>query len=337
MALTRLSDVIVPEVFAAYMTKDTTEKTEIFRSGILRPDSELSAKLAGGGITFNVPFWRDLDNTESGIGSDDPAVLSTPGKITASKDIARRQVRTRSFSTADLAGVLAGDDPMARIRDRVNAYWDRQFQYILVNTLTGVFADNVANDASDMVVDVGTDATGTPASTELISAESVIDACYTMGDNAEGLKVIVMHSTIMKRLAKQDLIDFIPDSEGKVAVPTYLGKRVVVDDGCRTVAGTNRVKYWTYLVGEGALGWGENGHGLMPVEVERKPDQGNGTGVEILYTRRQFAMHPYGIKFAGASVAGQFPTNAELATAGNWDRVYAERKQIPIAALVTNG
>lgn len=337
MAVTRISDVIVPEVFFNYMAKDTTEKTEIFRSGILRPDSELSAKLAGGGRTFNVPFWKDLDNTESGIGSDDPAVIGTPGKLTSGKDIARRQVRTRGFSSADLAGVLAGDDPMKRIVSRVNAYWDRQFQSILVNTLTGVFADNAANDAGDMIVDIGTDASGAPAAGELISAEAVIDAAYTMGDNAEGLKVIVMHSTIKKRLEKLNLIDFIPDARGEIQFPYYLGKRVVVDDGCRQVAGTNRVKYWTYLVGDGAFGWAENGAGLTPIAVERKEDQANGTGVETLWTRRQFALHPYGIKFTDTTVTGDFPTNAQLALAANWDRVYSERKQIPIAALVTNG
>lgn len=337
MAVTRISDVIVPEVFASYMAKDTTEKTEIFRSGILRPDPDLSGKLAGGGRTFNVPFWKDLDNTESGAGSDDPAVLATPGKLTSGKDIARRQIRTRGFSAADLAGVLAGDDPMQRIVSRINPYWDRQFQSILVNTLTGVFADNAANDAGDMIVDIGTDASGAPAASELISAEAVIDAAYTMGDNAEGLKVIVMHSTIKKRLEKLNLIDFIPDARGEIQFPYYLGKRVVVDDGCRRVTGTNRVKYWTYLVGDGAFGWAENGANIEPVEVERKPDQGNGLGVENIWTRRQFVMHPYGIKFTDTTVTGEFPSNANLALAANWDRVYAERKQIPIAALVTNG
>lgn len=56
MASTRISDIIVPEVFFDYMAKDTMEKTELFRSGALRPDGELSAKLSGGGRTFNVPL-----------------------------------------------------------------------------------------------------------------------------------------------------------------------------------------------------------------------------------------------------------------------------------------
>lgn len=336
MATTRISDIIVPEVFFNYMAKDTTEKTELFRSGIIRPDGELSAKLGGGGRTFNVPFWRDLDNTESGVASDDPSAFATAGTISTGKDIARRQLRTRAWSTADLAAILAGSDPMARIQARVTAYWDRQFQLILRNTLTGLFADNVANDSGDMVNDISNDSSATATSAELVSAEAIIDTAHTMGDNSGAFRTLVMHSNVVKRLKKLNLIDYIPDSEGRVNFAQYLDYRVVIDDGVRTVTGSNRVKYWTYLVGESAMGWAEVAP-ETPVEVHREPLAGNGMGIEYLITRRQFVMHPYGIKWTDSSVSGQFPSNADLATTANWDRVYVERKQIPIAALVTNG
>jgi hypothetical protein len=339
MAVTRLSDIIEPTVFFDYMTKDTTSKTALFESGILRPDAEVGARLSGGGRTFNVPFWKDLDNTESGVASDDPNLYATAGTITSAKDICRRQLRTRAWSTADLAGILAGSNPMQRIRQRVASYWTRQFQTMLVKSATGFFADNVSNDSSDMINDISSDVAGDPTTAQLVSAEAVIDACYTMGDSAEGLRTIVMHSTVMKRLAKLDLIDYVKDSEGKTQIPTYLGKRVVVDDGCRKVQGTtntSRYAYWTYLFGEGAMAWAEAAV-VTPVEVERRGMAGNGMGVETLITRRQFVMHPYGIKWTSSSESGEFPTNADLATTANWDRVYAERNQIAIAALVTNG
>lgn len=336
MATTRISDIIVPEVFFNYMSKDTTEKTELFRSGILRPDGELAAKLGGGGRTFQVPFWRDLDNTESGIASDDPSAFATAGTISTGKDIARRQIRTRAWSTADLAGVLAGSDPLARIQSRVTAYWDRQFQRILVSTLTGLFADNVANDSADMVNDISNDSSSAAVATELVSAESIIDTAHTMGDGFDAFRVLVMHSKVVKRLQKLNLIDYIPDSEGRINFATYLGYRVVIDDGVRTVTGSNRVKYWTYMVGDNAMAWSEVPVD-MPVETQREPLAGNGMGMEYLITRRQFVMHPYGIKFTDSSVTGNFPSNSDLQASANWDRVYSERKQIPIAALVTNG
>ncbi len=235
-----------------------------------------------------------------------------------------------------LSGILAGSDPLARIRERVNAYWDRQFQSYLVSTLTGVFADNDANDSGDMINDIGTDSGGAVTAAELVSAEAIIDTAYTMGDNAKVLKTLIVHPTVMKRLKKLNLIDFIPDSEGRIGFERYLGYLVVEDDGCRTVTGTNRTKYWSYLVGPGAIAWAESPP-ANAVAVENDEAAGNGAGGETLYTRRQFALHPPGIKWTDSSVTGNFPSNADLVKAANWDRVYEERKQIPLAALVTNG
>lgn len=241
---TRLSDVIIPEVFYPYMMKRTKEKSAIFQSGILRPDANMAAFLDGGGRTVNVPFWKDLDNTESGVANDNPATIAVPGKIDASKDIALRQIRTRGWAAAKLSAELAGDDPMQRIAERVSDYWVRQYQRILVATLTGVFEDNIANDGNDMVNDIGTDSSDAIDESELISAEAILDTAQTMGDASDDLDTLIMHSVVYTRLAKQNLIEFIPDARGEVRFPTYLGYRIVKDDGVSAVVGSNRTKYW---------------------------------------------------------------------------------------------
>ena len=48
----------------------------------------------------------------------------------------------------------------------------------------------------------------------------------------------------------------------------------------------------------------------------------------FLVNRRRFILHPRGVKFTSASVAGANPTNAELETAANWVRVW-ENKNVP--------
>ena len=338
MAATRLSDIIVPEVFYPYMMQRTKEKSAIFQSGAMVSDENMSKFLAGGGRTANVPFWKDLGNTDGNVVNDDPSSVSVAQKISTGRDVAARQIRHESWSSARLSGVLAGDDPMRAIGERVSDWWVRLFQRILVGTLHGVYLDNVANDAGDMVYDIGTDSASAVTAAELISAEAILDAAQTMGDSSDALSTIVMHSVVYNKLAKLNLIDFIPDSEGRVRFPSYLGYRVIRDDGVKTITGANRTEYVTYLLGQNALLFNEQPMSESPnVEIEREPSQGNGMGVDILHTRRQFVMHPYGIKWTDTSVAGEFPTTAELATATNWDRVYAERKQIPIAFLVTNG
>jgi hypothetical protein len=44
-------------------------------------------------------------------------------------------------------------------------------------------------------------------------------------------------------------------------------------------------------------------------------------------------LHPRGIKFLGGSVVGSSPTNAELALAANWTRIY-DTKNIRILKFV---
>ncbi len=332
----RLSDVYVPDVWDAYMFKNTTYKSVFYGTGVFRADPDLARKLAGGGIIFQVPFWKDLDDTESDAASDDPDSHAVPGKIGSGKDQARRIIRTRGWSTMNLVQELADADPMQRIGSRVSAYWDRQFDAAAISSVRGVFADNIANDAGDMVEDISMDTAGTPASTNLFSAEAAMDAAQTLGDAKRDLKLIVMHSVVHTRPAKNDLITFRPDSEGKNWHEYYMDWRVAVSDQVPVIQGANQLLYHNYLFGENAIGWAESAV-AKPSEIESDPSAGDGMGMETLWTRRQFAVHPYGVKWTENQVAGEFPTNAELRLAGNWDRVYPERKQLPMALLITNG
>jgi hypothetical protein len=331
MALTQLTNVIVPEVFFTYMAKDTMEKTAIFASGAVVHDEMLGSKLAGGGEIFQVPFWKDLANTAANLATDNPANVATPGNITAAKARACRQYRTMGWSDADLVRELAGSDPMTRIVSRVGDYWARQFQGSLISTLNGVFADNTANDSADMTYDVSGEANAVDA---MISPDAILETAQTMGDASDQLKIIIMHSRVYTTLAKLNLIDFIPSSDGHVRFPTYLGYYIVKDDGVSKTVNGSDITYSTYLLGSGVVGFAESPP-AVPVETFRYPDQGNGAGVEALWTRRQYVMHPYGFDWKDASVASTFPSDAELATAANWDRVFPERKQIAIARLLS--
>ncbi len=338
---TRIGDGFVPDVWQAWMSKDTMETTEMFTSGIMASDADLAAKLAGGGRTINAPFWKDMSDDEPAIASDDPAMVSTPETLTSGKDIVRRQLRTHSISVADLTPVITGGDPMQRMRGAFGRFWERHFRRTLVHTLTGIFADNVANDSSDMVNDISLDTSATTNAAELISAEAIMNTAQLSGDAKRVFTTLIMHSAVHNRLAQLDLIDTIRDSQGKILFSTYLDYRVIMDDNVRTLTvangdTTNRSKYYTYLMGSGSVKWAEVPV-AMPAEVRREPAQGNGMGVETLYNRRQYIMHVPGIKWTDTSVAGEFPSYTDLRNVSNWDRVYAERKQIPIAALISNG
>lgn len=314
MAKTQIADVIVPSVFNPYVVQRTAELSALYSSGIIVPDSELDRLAQAGGRLINMPFWNDLTGDDEVL-SDSDAL--TPEKIAAGQDVAALLMRGKAWSANDLAKALSGDDPMAAIGELVAAYWARRQQAILLSILKGVF---LAASMSGNVLDISA-GTGDAA---LISGATFIDAQGKLGDAHEKLTAVMMHSATVAQLAKNDLIETVRDSEGKVVMKTFMGKQVIEDDACPQAAGV----YTTYLFGSGAVGYGE---GSAPVPTET--DRDSLAGDDVLINRRHFILHPRGVKFTDTSVAGPSPTNVELATAANWLRVY-ENKNIRIVKFV---
>lgn len=339
MAETRLSDLIEPAKFTSYVQNRTKELSALYQSGVIGYDERVAQAAAGGGATINMPFWNDLTGNESNIGSDDPTDEAVPQKIDASQDVAVMHYRNNAWSSMDLSAVIAGDDPMQRIGDRVATYWTRDMQRTLIATLNGVIADNEANDSGDFVHNIATDAATTPTDDELFGPKAVVQGALTMGDASEDLVALAMHSVPYARLQELDLIEYrntaLAGSKNSLRIPYYLDKRVVVDDGCPAIAGTNRITYTSYLFGPGAVAQADS-MPRTPHAVEREERKGGGEGMETLHSRKHFVLHPRGVKFVSGAVAGKSPTNAELSSALNWDRVY-ERKLVRFAAIKTNG
>ena len=86
---------------------------------------------------------------------------------------------------------------------------------------------------------------------------------------------------------------------------------VIIDDNLTPATGV----YTTILMGAGACGFAvtppRTGWGT---EIFRVPAAGNGGGQSVLHSRMNVALHPLGFSFAAASVAGDSPSMAELAT-----------------------
>jgi hypothetical protein len=237
----------------------------------------------------------------------------------------------------DLAKALSGDDPMRAIGDLVADYWARRMQAVMISSLQGVFADNVANDAGDMTVNVAGALNSNVTAATKMSGDVFIDAQSTFGDALNVISGIGMHSHVYNNLKKIDNISFVKQSDGALEIERYRGLPVIVDDTCPytpkagSAAGDAAAKYTTYLFGAGAIGMGMGG-APVPSETDRDSLAGN----DILVTRNHFVMHPRGVAFTSNTVTGVSPTNAQLALAANWNRVY-ERKNVRIAQIITNG
>lgn len=313
MAATKISNVIVPEVFNPYVIERTTQLSRLVKSGIIVPNADLDKLAMAGGKLINMPYWNDLTGDDEVL--DDNTAL-TVNSITSNKDVAALLMRGKAWGVNDLAKALSGDDPMGAIGELVADYWARMEQKVLISILKGIFG------SSTMSTNVH-DISSLTGGAEKISGSSFIVAKNKLGDNSEKLTAVMMHSATFTSLEQQNLISYLPNSQGVVEFPTYMGKRVIVDDGCPK----DDDVYTTYLFGEGAIGKG-NGQAPVPTETDRD----SLAGEDILINRHHFILHPRGVKFTNTSVAGDSPSNAELATQTNWSRVY-ESKNIRIVAF----
>lgn len=345
MALVQLTDAIIPAVYQSYGAVNSPELTAFVQSGVAVSNEVINANATEGGKLVHLPFWKDLDPTvEPNYSTDNPTDVSTPQKIASGEQVARVAQMNQSWSAADLVKELAGSNPMERIKARTDAYWARQFQTRCLALTVGIFNNNVTNDGADMVNDISTQDGVNAVDTNLFSRKAFTGAVFTLGDHFGEIVAIAVHSLVYKRMLDNDDIIFVKpavsdptlpiDSEGH---PTFLGKRVIIDDQMPVLAGTTSgFRFISVLFGSGMVGYG-TGNPLVPVEVFRNPDKGNGGGIATLYERKTWVVHAFGHKWNDTTVTGTFsPNNADLKLAVNWTRVI-QRKNTPIAFLVTNG
>ena len=335
MAKTAVADIIIPTEFENYAIERTAELAAFGQCGIIESAPEFDEIASGGGREVKMPFWKDLTATRQLL--SDSASL-TVNKITSDQDIARLHNDAQVWSVNHLAKVISGDDPMQAIVDLVAGYWARTDEGLLISSLKGIFA---SGSMSANLLGIHSETVAGQSAATRLNGSTFIDACLKLGDRADRLTAVAMHSATEAALRKLDLIDFIPDSEGKAMLRTFQGRRVVMDDTLPVRAGTTDGQvYTTYLFGPGAFAKGsarlesaplQGGFGSEGVEIARVPLDSD----TVLINRRRYVLHPRGVKFTSASVAADSPTNAELENGANWSRVW-EAKNVRIVAVTHN-
>ena len=336
MAKTQVADIIVPELFEGYVVERTAEKSRLFQSGLISIESTLSSKIAEGGQTVNIPFFQDLTGDDQVL--TDGASL-TPKKITATADVGIVHLRGDAFSVNDLSRKLSGADPLNTIVDLFADYWMRKHQDLLLGTLTGVFGETTMAANSTLDVYHTTGGAGSAGVDNVINGDVILDAKQLLGDNKGSLTAIAMHSKVETELAQADLIDFIKPSEGAAEIRVFQGMEVIVDDKITVETIDGDPVYSTYLFGRGAFAYAagdgseaaEGGEGTWAVELDRNALAGDSN----IINRKRFILHPRGVKWNGASMAGLAPTNLEVADNTNWTQVY-ETKNVRIVRVRHN-
>lgn len=325
------SDIIVPEIFTPYLIEATTQRDAFLSSGVVQPMAELDA--SEGGDFINVPFFSANLSGDFEVLTDSSSL--TPGKITANKQVGVVLHRGRAFESRDLAALAAGADPMAAIATKVASYVANQRQKDLIKCLEGVFGGLTSNTGAAFI-DLSFDKTGQTA----LGPRQVAKARALLGDQGDKLTAVAMHSAVYYDLVERKAIDYITNTEARLStaatgasainaiagsiasayagdnsVPSFMGMRVIVSDDLAPTS-TN---YPVYFFTAGAIASGEQ----MALRTETDRDilaKSDAMAIDLHY-----CYHPIGAKW-GTVVN---PTQAQLATIGNWTKVY-ETKNIGI-------
>lgn len=345
MAKVRLTDVIDVKVYQDLPAEHNPELTSFFESGVVIRDPLADSLANASGQDAELPYWLDIDPSIEPNYSTDQDGVATPLKVSQDSVRTRKAYLNQGWSAMDLARELqTNTDAMAHIKNRVDKYYTRQWQRRTVATTKGILNANIAGNldngtAGDMVNDISIEDGDASTSANWFSRAAFNTARFTMGDHVDNLAAMLVHSVIAKRMSDNDDIDFIMDSKGEKAIPTFMGHRIIIDDGVPVIAGgTTGFRYVTTLYGKAAFAYG-SGTPMVPVELDRVPAQGDGGGDETLWVRKTWLIHPAGHDNLNAtsSEAGGLSQNlADLALETNWHRKHF-RKNVPIAFLITNG
>lgn len=347
MAMTTLGDVFAAdrtaayEVIQSYMDTDPVTLTPFFESGLIVSNPILAEVAQSGTGIVELPFWARIDaSIEPNYSNDVYEDIAVPRALGTGSLRARNAYLNEAFGNMDLVTDITGRDPLQRVANRLQGFWEQQAERRIVATLTGIFNDNHPDNggSGDMIADAGT----TP------TYDGILSALETLGDAFDSVTGFVMHSAVFMALVREGLATVSTTPDTRRTVRTLDGKPVIVNDTATTVTvlegaapGTPTNHRLTVALGANAFGYGM-AQPSTPLEYEREAARGNGGGAETLWTRRNMIVHPLGYDFTSASITGNgtetTPRSAgwtDLTNAANWDRV-ADRKQVPIAFMISN-
>lgn len=302
------------EVFTGMMQEADYWKTPIIASGIVQQDSSIMDLIGEKGNVATIPIYKPLDANESGMEplNNDGLTNNTPVEISGDKQTCMLIQRMKAFKAKDFTKELTGADPMTLIRNKIAGYYAQVWEIELMNIAKAVLG---VSALSGHVLDL---ATGKKACDEgtIYDLEQA-----ALGDMADGLGLIVMHSMIYKDYKKLNMVEYDKYTvngviKQEITLPTIAGKHVLVTDSYTKDGST----YLTYLFGEGAFLSCDKNNYENQYTTDYDPE--TSAGVEKFYTKQGKVLHPNGLSLAVDNIAKESPTKEELATTANWALKY---------------
>lgn len=290
--MTMISDLVPSEkVLGATIDLLMKDANELVTSGVAASGPEVEAVAGGGPRKASIPYLDPLATDEVNIGSDNITTEGQFGKLTGDEFTVLRHDLNYGWSATDLARMVTKYDAKLGIAGGIVQYWNGIYQKLATSSLKGVQAVNVNLTYGD--------------GSKALDGALIVDATATAEMFMDQFDTLIVSPTTKAKLRK--LSSYVTAGETNLQFDTFGGYKLITS---MAFGNTTSV-----VCRSGALAFGEGTPaGMVPTEVERRANSGNGQGGDILHSRRSVVLHPQGFNWTGAVGANY----AALETTANW-------------------
>ena len=328
------------EVFTGMMQEADYWRSPVIASGAIREDQSIMDAIGEKGNVATIPFYTPLNIFDENMGAlnNDGETDNTPVTVTGGKQTCMLIQRMKGFKAKDFTRELTGADPLGNVRNKIAAYYQQVWENELMNIAGAVMGISaLSSHVIDLTAETGADK-------QVVAAGTLIDAEQAaLGDMAEGMGLLVMHSKIFAAYKKLELVEFDKYTVGnaiqqEITLPRIGGKLVLVTDyhtSTTTGSGASATTaYNTWLFGEGAFLSAEKRNYENQYTTDYDPETSAGT--EKFYTKQGRVLHPNGVSLAVDNIAKESPTFAELGTSSNYSLKF-NPKNVKIGLIKSKG
>lgn len=344
------ADTKIYDPFSNYIDEQSTLRSKFLATGLVT-DNPIIAQNVTKGDKFKIPNWAP--NLSGSIQIPAEGVPLSVNKLTSAEQTGVIFHRANVWGSSELSKLAVGaeNDPMQAIARRVTDYVLNAQQADLLSVLSGVFGALGSSNSGAAFASMTVDASGS-GETDL-SPRHIVLADAILGEDADTFGTIVIHPDLYAYLRVREMVNYVNAKElpgitastiaaGSITasnaiggdfsgafgssgmVPMFGSKAVIVSDDAPRTGSPGSYKYGVYQFRQGAIGQAFQ----APVRTESDRDILTSGGEDVLKVQWDMCYHPLGASWGG----GVNPSAADLATAGNWSKVFSN-KNIGVARI----
>ena len=338
-----LADIVKRNNLSTYVSEAIKERSLFIKSGAVTRNPLLDSR--SGGTRIQVPEFNPVSPTEEIMNGTATWGTSTAGYLTPQKIGTGTQIATichRGFAYAvdDIAILAAGEDPMLHIRNQLADAINKLNSARLFSQLAGLFGTALSANALDKAVAAASGG----AEANFLSASMVAEARSKLGERGEELDTLIVHPSVAYYLYQVGMLTFSTSALAASGAVTWggggvgIGAREVGEfAGCRVIVDSqvnindpttvgNRQEFRCYMLKSGTILEG------VQQDLRIEADRNVLSKQDVLSVDYHTTYHVMGTKWSNAA---DNPTNAVLATAGNWAATY-DIDLIPVVQMTVN-